>query len=89
MKSKIIRIGNSRGIRIPKLLLDQTGLADEVEISVVENRIVIASAEPEPAPARKGWAKAFKTMAAVGDDLPLEGDRQVPTRWDEEEWEWQ
>lgn len=89
MKSKIVRIGNSRGIRIPKPLLDQTGLTDEVELSVEENRIIIAPAEPEPTPPRKGWAKAFKAMAAAGDDLPLENDRQVPTRWDEAEWEWE
>jgi antitoxin MazE len=89
MKAKIVRIGNSRGIRIPKPILDQTGLADEVEISVEENRIVIAPAEPESSPPRKGWAKAFKAMAAAGDDIMLDGDRHIPTDWDEEEWEWE
>jgi antitoxin MazE len=89
MKTRIVRIGNSRGIRIPQPLLKQTGLADEVDIRVEDNRLVIAPAEPEPAPPRKGWAKAFKDMAAAGDDDLLDGDRNVPTHWDEEEWEWE
>lgn len=89
MKARIVRIGNSQGVRIPKPLLEQTGLADEVEISVEENRIVIAPAVPEPSPPRKGWAKAFKAMAVAGDDALLDGDSQVPTKWDGEEWEWE
>jgi len=89
MKARIVRIGNSRGVRIPKPLLEQTGLADEVEIRVEENRIVIAPPEPESAPPRKGWAKAFKAMAVAGDDALLDGDGQSPTKWDEEEWEWE
>ncbi|MCK4304420.1 MAG: AbrB/MazE/SpoVT family DNA-binding domain-containing protein [Candidatus Eisenbacteria sp.] len=89
MKARIVRIGNSKGIRIPKPLLEQTGLADEVEISVENNRLIIAPAEPEPSPPRKGWAKAFKEMAASGDDALVDSDRQVPTQWDEEEWEWE
>ncbi|MFC1572506.1 AbrB/MazE/SpoVT family DNA-binding domain-containing protein [Candidatus Eisenbacteria bacterium] len=89
MKGKIVRIGNSQGVRIPKPLLEQTGLADEVEINVEENRIVISPAEPEVSPPRKGWAKAFKAMAAAGDDVLLDGERPLSTKWDEEEWEWE
>lgn len=89
MKARIVRIGNSRGIRIPQPLLKQTGLSEEVDISVEGNRLVIASAEPEPVPPRTGWAKAFRDMAAAGDDQLLDGDRNLPTHWDEEEWEWE
>jgi antitoxin MazE len=88
MKARIVRIGNSRGIRIPQPLLKQTGLADEVDIRVEDNRLVITPVEPDPTPPRKGWAKAFKEMAAAGDDALLAGDQPVPSRWDEEEWEW-
>ena len=55
MKTRIVRIGNSQGIRIPKPLLDQTGLLGEVEISAAADSLVIR-------PARKagaGWAAAF------------------------------
>jgi len=89
MKARIVRIGNSRGIRTPKPLLEQTGLADEVEIRVEDNQLVIAPVEPEPSPPRKGWAKAFKDMAALEDDNLLDGNRLVPTQWEEEEWQWE
>ncbi|MBP6875672.1 MAG: AbrB/MazE/SpoVT family DNA-binding domain-containing protein [Candidatus Eisenbacteria bacterium] len=89
MKAKIVRIGNSQGIRIPKPLLEQTGLREEVDLTVENHRIVIAPPKPETVPPRKGWAKAFKDMAAVGDDHLLDGDRQLPTHWDEAEWEWE
>ena len=40
-KTRIIKIGNSQGIRIPKPLLEQSGLKEEVELEVEENKIVI------------------------------------------------
>lgn len=70
MKTRIIRIGNSQGIRIPKLYLQQTGLVEEVELEVRDSRIIISStAQP-----RQGWAKAFNAMAAQQDDKLLDGD---------------
>ena len=83
MKARIVKIGNSQGIRIPKPLIQQTGLTGNVEISVEENRLVIG---PATRP-RSGWAEAFKSMAQVGDDKLIDGD-VVPTRWEEDEWKW-
>lgn len=83
MKSKIVKIGNSRGIRIPRLFLDQTGLGDEVDIVVVDDQIVIKSAKTP----RQGWAEQFQEMARQGDDSLLI-DELGMTDWDEEEWEW-
>ncbi len=84
MKSRIVRIGNSRGIRIPKLLIEQSGIADEVEIELSGNALVIRSARPP----RSGWEDSFRAMAAVGDDTLLDPGSIGATRWDEEEWEW-
>ncbi|MCK4412985.1 MAG: AbrB/MazE/SpoVT family DNA-binding domain-containing protein [Candidatus Eisenbacteria sp.] len=84
MRSRIVRIGNSRGIRIPKPLIEQTGLGDEVEISVEDNRLVIGPAS-QP---REGWAEAFKEMAKAGDDRWVDDHEPAPTSWDQEEWEW-
>jgi antitoxin MazE len=82
MKARIVRVGTSRGVRIPKPLLDQAGLADEVELRAEPGRIVIeAAARP-----RAGWADAARAMAARGDDALL--DPPTPTRFDAEEWEW-
>jgi antitoxin MazE len=85
MKAHLVRIGNSQGIRIPKPLLEQTGLQDEVEIEVEDQRLVIRAVNNP----RAGWDEAFAAMARQGDDVLLDGDELVPTRWDEEEWEWQ
>jgi antitoxin MazE len=84
MKARIVKIGNSQGIRIPKPLIQQTGLTGDVEISVEENRLVIG---PATRP-RSGWAEAFKAMAQVGDDKLVDGGVVLPTRWEEDEWEW-
>lgn len=82
MKARIVRIGNSRGIRIPKPLIEQTGLRDDVEIVVQGNTLVIS---PAGRP-RAGWDEAFRAMASHGDDQLLDEPR--PTRWDEDEWRW-
>ena len=85
MKSRIVKIGNSRGLRIPKPLLEQTGLGDEVEIEIEENRLVISPIQP----ARAGWDAAFEEMSRRGADSLLDGDVQPPSKWDEDEWEWE
>ena len=83
IKTRIVKIGNSQGIRIPKLLLDQTDIGNEVELEVQENRIVIRSSKSS----RYGWEEQFKKMAEQGDDYLLDEAVQL-TSWDEEEWEW-
>ena len=82
MKARLVRIGNSRGIRIPKPLIEQTGLGDDVEMVVQGNALVIS---PVGRP-RSGWGEAFRAMAAQGDDERVDKDR--PTRWDADEWQW-
>jgi antitoxin MazE len=82
MRSTLVAIGNSRGVRIPKAFLKQAGLRDEVELDVRGSQIVIRAAKRP----RAGWAEAFARMAARGDDAML--DAPTPTEWDESEWEW-
>ena len=84
MRAKIIKIGNSQGIRIPKLFLEQTRLGDEVELEAQDDQIII---RPVTYP-RQGWDEAFKAMAERGDDQLLDSDLTGQTRWDQEEWEW-
>ena len=83
MKTKIVRIGNSRGVRIPKPLLEQAGLENEVLLRVVEEGIVIESAD-QP---RAGWAEAARVLRDRGEDGLL--DEVVPTDFDETEWVWE
>lgn len=82
VRAKIIPIGNSRGIRIPKVWLEQLGVADEVDMAVQDDKLIIS----RPRHPRDGWAKAFHRMAEAGDDRLL--DEVISTRWEGEEWEW-
>jgi antitoxin MazE len=86
VKTRIIQIGNSQGIRIPKILLEQVNLSEdqEVELELQSDRIVVRPAY-EP---RHDWEAAFKTMTERGDDELLDGESVSTTEWDEEEWAW-
>jgi len=84
VKSRIVKIGNSQGIRIPKLLLEQTNLGQEVELELQQDQIIVRSARP----VRHCWDEAFRAMAERGDDELLDADALKPSSWDEEEWEW-
>jgi antitoxin MazE len=83
MKSRLIRIGNSRGVRLPKPLIEEAGLDEEVEVQIRGNTLVITS----PRQPRAGWAEAAQEMRERGEDLPLDGP--ASTRFDDEEWRWQ
>ena len=84
MKTRIVKIGNSQGVRIPKLLLERSNLAEEVELEAEDDRIIIRSTR-QP---REGWASAFRAMAERGDDELLDKNPLAQTRWDEGEWQW-
>lgn len=84
MRSRIVKIGNSQGIRIPKPLLEEAGLLDEVEMNVRSNTIVIAPAKHQ----REGWAEAFEKMGKQGDDSFINGIEITESEWDRDEWEW-
>jgi antitoxin MazE len=83
LKTRIVRIGNSQGIRIPKPLLEQSGLGEEVELEVRADEIVIRAASRP----RAGWEAAFQAMAAEGDDAVLDAE-MVSNEWDDHEWTW-
>jgi len=85
MITRIVKIGNSQGIRIPKLLLAQSGLRDEVELEVQNHNLII---RPKRS-VREGWDIAFRAMAEKGDDQLLDKDYLTgQSSWDEEKWEW-
>ena len=70
MEVSVIKIGNSKGIRLSKSLLDKYNIQDTVEVILEKGQIVI---KPLSKP-RKGWEKAFKKMAENGDDRLLIND---------------
>jgi antitoxin MazE len=85
MHTRIVKIGNSQGVRIPKALLEESGLSGEVDISVDDGTLVIATAR-QP---RQGWDEAFRQMALHGDDELLDGDVTTAESFDTESWEWE
>lgn len=70
MKIPIINIGNSKGIRLPKALLEQYNISDTIELILEKGRIIL---KPKSTP-RKGWEKSFKQMNKDGDDVLLIDD---------------
>jgi antitoxin MazE len=82
VRTQVIKIGNSRGIRIPKTLIDQVKLGNEVEIAVQPGQLVI---RPVSRP-REGWEEQFRAMAEHGDDQLL--DKPISTKWDRSDWVW-
>ena len=82
MRLELTRIGNSRGIRIPKPLIVQCGFGDTVELQVVPEGLVIS---PHRSP-RRGWREAFAALPNPGNDLLLS---DVPANaFDRKEWKW-
>jgi antitoxin MazE len=67
MDISVIPIGNSKGIRLSKTLLDKYDIRDSVELILEKGYIII---RPKKSP-RKGWEKAFKRMHENGDDKPI------------------
>jgi antitoxin MazE len=79
MRARLVRIGNSRGLRLAKPLLEEAGLSDEVEIRAEAGALIIT---PVHSP-RAGWADA----AARHGPSPLL-DPPVTTTFDDQEWSW-
>lgn len=80
--TRIIRIGDSRGIRIPEAFLELADLSDEVELQAEPGRLVVRAMRKP----RDGWEAAAQELRA-GDDEPLL-DPPRPTAFDGGEWEW-
>jgi antitoxin MazE len=81
-KTRIVQIGNSKGIRVPKALLEQAQLPDEIELQAEHGRLIVRAAQGP----RAGWADAAKAMHALGDDQLL--DATTSSKFDEKEWRW-
>lgn len=84
MRGRIVRVGNSRGLRLPAPLLAQTGLQGDVEIETDGNTLRIRPARKP----RDGWEEAFAAMTRRREDSPLDLTLSAGNRFDDEEWEW-
>ena len=82
MRTKIVRIGASRFVRLPESAIDEARLGEEVQLRVVGAGILIERGFP----VRAGWAEAAARLRAQGDDQLL--DAALPSNFDRDEWEW-
>ncbi len=80
----LVKMGSSRGVRLPRLFLEQAELDEEVEMEVGEDQVIIRLV-PRP---RRNWEKELDGMTARGDDRLLDPKAVSLTAWDEEKWEW-
>lgn len=83
MKVELVRIGNSRGIRIPKPLIEQCGFGDTVELHAERERLLITPCRRP----RQGWKEAFAAAGSSAKD-PLLLDSLRPNEFEAEEWKW-
>jgi antitoxin MazE len=83
IKTRLVKIGNSQGVRIPKLLLDQLNLSGDVELEVHDDRLIVRPSSH----VRADWAEQFRQMAERGDDHLLDPDFTL-TEWEATEWQW-
>jgi len=82
MLVSVIPIGNSRGIRLPKAILEQLQIEDKLEMEIEEKRLILKPVSRKP---REGWEAAFQTMTANSDDsLIIKESHEVEAF----EWEW-
>lgn len=82
MKTQIIQIGNSQGIRIPKVLLEESRISGEVDVELHPDGIIVRNAQKP----RAGWDEAFRTMAE-NEDAELDSTT-VATDFEKKEWQW-
>lgn len=86
MKTHIIKIGNSKGIRIPKPVLEQCGLTDEIQMKISDEMLILSPIKKQ----REGWEKEFEksTKKKEKDDKVLKEFENSSHEWDDEEWKW-
>lgn len=84
MRVELIPIGNSRGIRIPKPLIEQCGFGEAVDLRVENDRLIIAPENPAP---RQGWDAAFQAAGPADSDELLIDDG-LQNEFDRHEWKW-
>jgi len=83
MKAQIIQIGNSQGIRIPKIMLEDSGIRRDVELELCPEGILIRNITKP----RSNWDEVFLSLADHDDDIAT-NEQPSSTRFEKKEWHW-
>jgi len=82
IRTRLVRIGNSRGVRLPKPVIEHAGLEDEVDLTLENGKVIIEAADSP----RSDWDARFEAAGdSKQDEVLLTG---ADSDWDDEEWEW-
>ena len=82
LQTTIRAIGNSRGVVIPKIILEQSGIEEVVDMTVVDDKIILSKPKNM---VRDGWAQDAQNLAKAGEDKLLLGDF---SNEDDGDWVW-
>ena len=83
MKTQIIQIGNSRGIRIPKPVLEQCGFVDQVDMQISDGQLIISNSNET----RREWDKQFRSAKIYPDDGDILSHHSL-NEWENNDWQW-
>ncbi len=83
VRSQLVKIGNSQGVRIPKVMLEQLDFSDGIELLILDKQLIVRSKRIP----RQGWAEQYKLMHKLGEDVLLDPEI-IETTWEKEEWQW-
>ncbi len=78
----IVPIGNSKGIRLPKAILEQLQISDKLDLEIEDQRIILKPINRAP---REGWVEAFEKMHERNEDTILMPEERMNETF---EWEW-
>jgi len=84
IQARLVRIGNSQGLRLPKAVIEQANLGEEIEVEASHHEIVLRPSRR----ARAGWGEQFQAMSQNGDDTLLDAPAVTTSQWDNDEWNW-
>ena len=83
MRAQIVQIGNSQGLRIPKILLEESGIKGEVELEICPEGILVRNISKP----RSDWDGKFKALADQDDDVPV-SETSAESQFEVKEWQW-
>ena len=84
MRTNLIQIGNSKGIRIPKILIEQYQLSGEIDLIPSASGLIIAASKKP----RNNWEDLFKTSITAKNEMSAVTWRNIANKFDNEEWSW-
>lgn len=73
MRAQLVRIGNSQGVRLPKVIIEQAGLGPNLEVAVEDGAVIIRASGKK----RRGWAEDAKACRAKAEDHLGEWDTTI------------